>query len=144
MVTFLHKKAQSSMEILILMGFLTFIIIGILSIGYFYSSTINDRIKSSQLNNFANKITSTAETVFYAGSPSKLTIFVYLPEGVGNIQIIENNIVVTYNLSTGKNVISFPSNVPISENISAEISSTSGIKNIIIVANESHAIVSQN
>jgi len=115
------------MEFLILMGFLTFV-----------------RIKSSQINNFANKITSTAEIVFYAGSPSKLTISAYLPEGIGDIQIIDDNIVITYNLSTGKNVISFSSNIPIIENASAEISSTSGIKNIIIVADENHAIISQN
>lgn len=141
---FLGKRAQSSMEFLILMGFLTFVIIGILSIGYFYSNTINDRIRSSQVNNFANKITSTAEIVFYAGEPSKLTIFTHLPEGVEDIQIVDNNIVITYNSATGKNVISFSSDVPISENISAEISSSSGIKNINIVANESHAIISQN
>ena len=64
------KRAQSSMELLILMGFLTFVIVGIMGVGYFYSNTINDRIKSNEINNFAIKITSTAETVFYSGEPS--------------------------------------------------------------------------
>ena len=139
-----NKKAQSSMEFLILMGFLTFIIIVILGIGYYYSSTINDRIKSSEINNFANKITSTAEVVFYAGSPSKLTISVHLPKGVGDIQIVDDSIVITYNLTSGKNVISFPSDVPIIEDVTAELSSTSGIKNIVIVADEDYAIISQS
>ena len=144
MVTLLNKKAQSSMEFLILMGFLTFVIIGILSVGYYYSNTINDRMKSSQINNFANKIISTAEIVFYAGEPFKLTISAYLPEGIEEIRIIDNDLIITYSLTTGRNVISFSSEVPMIENVSAELSSTSGIKNIIIIADANQAIVSQN
>lgn len=138
------KTAQSSMELLILMGFLTFVIIGILGIGYFYSNTINDRIKANQINNFATKITSTSETVFYSGEPSRATITAHLPRGVKDVEIIDNAIVITYRLETGENVIAYPSNVPILENPSAQITATSGIKNILIVANQTHAIISQN
>lgn len=137
-------RAQSSMEFLILMGFLTFVIIGILSIGYFYSNTINDRIKSNQVANFANKITSTAETVFYAGEPSKATISVHFPDGIEDVEIINNTIFITYHLASGQNKISFSSNVPIAENPSAQITSNSGIKNLVIVANSTHSIISQN
>lgn len=144
MVFFEHKKAQSSMEFLILMGFLTFVIIGILTIGYFYSGTINDNIKSGQISNFANKIISTSETVFYAGEPSKATISVHLPENVEDIEIVDNNIVITYRLTSGENKVSFSSNVPIAENISAELSSGSGLKNLIIIANLTHAVISQD
>lgn len=144
MVLFNNKRAQSSMEFLILMGFLTFVIIGILSIGYFYSGTINDRIKSSQIESFANKLTSTSETVFYAGEPSRATISVHLPEGVDDVEIIDNAIVITYHLTSGINKISFSSNVPTVENSLSKISSTSGIKSIIIVANSTHAVISQN
>ena len=144
MVLFNKKRAQSSMEFLILMGFLTFVIIGILGIGYFYSSTINDRIKSGQIESFANKITSTSETVFYAGKPSKATISVHLPESVEEIEFINNTIIITYHLTTGENKISFSSSVPISENPASQISSNSGIKNIVITANSTHSIISQN
>jgi hypothetical protein len=139
-----QKKAQSSMELLILMGFLTFVIISILSIGYFYSNTINDRLKSNQIANFANKITYTSETVFYAGAPSKSTISAHLPDSVQTIQIIDNALIITYTLATGQNTAAYPSNVPISQNPSAPITTTSGIKNILIQANETHAIISQN
>lgn len=144
MVFFEYKKAQSSMEFLILMGFLTFTIIGILAIGYFYSGTINDNIRSDQINNFANKIISTSETVFYAGEPSKATISVHLPENVEDIEIIDNNIVITYRLTSGENKASFSSNVPIAENLSAEISSNSGLKNLVVIANLTHAVISQD
>jgi len=138
------KRAQASMELLILMGFLTFVIIGILGIGYFYSNTINDRIKSNQINNFAVKITSASETVFYAGEPSKSTISAHLPENVQDIEIIENTIYITYNVATGQNKIAFQSNVPIIENPSAQLTTSSGLKNIVVVANQTHAIISQN
>ncbi|MCK5449918.1 hypothetical protein KAI32_03560 [Candidatus Pacearchaeota archaeon] len=143
MVSFKSKKAQSSMEFLILISFLTFVIIGILGIGYFYSGTINDRIKSSQIDSFANKIISTSETVFYAGEPSKATISARLPDGIQDIEIIDNAVVITYYLTTGQNKISFSSNVPIAENPTTNLSSSSGIKNLIIVANSTHAVISQ-
>lgn len=144
MVLFNKKRAQSSMEFLILTGFLTFVIIGILGIGYFYSGTINDRIKSGQIASFANKITSTSETVFYAGEPSKATISAHLPEGVEEIEFINNTIIITYHLTSGENKIGFSSSVPISENPASQISSNSGIKNIVIVANSTHSVISQN
>lgn len=132
------------MEFLILMSFLTFIIISTLGIGYFYSNTINDRIKASQVTNFANKIIATSETVFYAGEPSKATISVHFPENVQDIEIMNNTIIITYNLASGTNKIAFPSNVPIVEELGAEISPSSGIKNIVIVANSTHSVISQN
>ncbi len=126
------------------MGFLTFVIIGILGIGYMYSGQINDRIKSNQINNFATKLISTSESVFYAGKPSKSTISTYLPENVKDIEIINNTIIISYNLETGLNKAAYPSNVPIIENPSSRITTNSGIKNIMIIANRTHAIISQN
>jgi len=132
------------MEFLILMGFLTFIIIGVLGIGYFYSETINDRIKATQISNFANKIAITAETVFYSGEPSKATISVHLPEGVDDIEIIDDMIVITYHLATGENIISFSSNVPLAETPTEEITTYSGLKTLTITANQTHAVIAQN
>lgn len=139
----MKKKAQASMEMLILMGFLTFVIVGILGIGYFYSSTINDRIKSSQVGNFANKIISTSESVFYAGEPSKSTISVNLPDSIQDIGIEQDALVIEFTLSSGTNILAFPSSVPIVESISSPITTSSGIKNIEISANQTHAIISQ-
>lgn len=144
MVPFNYKRGQSSMEFLILMSFLTFVIIGILTIGYLYSNTINDRMKSNQINNFANKIISTSEAVFYAGEPSRATISVHIPEGVNDIEIIDNAIVITYQLATGQNKVAFSGNVPIAEDPTAKLSSDQGIKNIVVIANLTHAAIAQN
>ena len=139
-----NKTAQSSMEFLILMGFLTFVIIGILGIGYFYSGTINDRIKSTQISNFVNKIVSTSEIVFYSGEPSKATISVHLPEGISDIEIINDTIIITYHLMSGQNKVSFSSKVPIIEIPAKEITASSGLKILVITANQTHALIEEN
>ena len=139
-----NKKAQSSMEFLILMGFLTFVIMIIIGTGFHYSTTINDRIKSTETTNYANKITSTAEMVFYSGEPSKATISAHLPESVNDLQIIEDSVVINYTLTSGYNLIAYKSMVPMVEDPSNPLSTTSGIKSISITANETHAIVSEN
>jgi len=139
----INKLSQVSVEYLVLAGFLTFIIIGILGAGLYYSSTLTDRIKSSDASNYANKIISTSESVFYAGEPSKATITAYLPENVKDIEIIEDNIVITIGVSTGTTRTAFKSKVPILENPSSLLSNSQGIKKIIITTNSTNVIISQ-
>ena len=143
MALFNNKRAQVSLELLILMGFLTFVIIGILGVGYYYSSTVNDRIKSTQVSNFAGKIISTSETVFYSGDPSKATITTYLPDGINSITIDENSLIITYKLASGRNVAAYPSSVPIAEIGTGNLTTSSGIKKIVIVAESTKAVISQ-
>jgi uncharacterized protein (UPF0333 family) len=135
------KRGQSSMEYLVLMGFLAFVIVGIVGVGFYYSTTINDRIKSSQVANFANKITSTSDMVFYSGEPSKSTITVYLPDGVAELRIINNSLIISHWSSSGLNVIAYTSKVLMIEDQAYELTPFSGLKSIEIVANETHAII---
>jgi hypothetical protein len=113
----LNRKAQVGMEYLILMGFLTVVITTILGIGLYYSTTAEDSIRSSQIYNFGNKITGVAESVYYAGYPSKATINPFLPEGVTNITNITTgtvyDLMINITLPTGNNTMSFRSQVPI-------------------------------
>ena len=131
-------KGQISVEYLVIVGFITFIVIGILGIGLVYSESIKDRIKISQMSNYANKVISTSESVFYSGEPSKSTISVYLPEGIKEIEIIENNLIISIQTSSGITKTSFSSNVP----ISGTLSTSFGIKKIQIVAEEDMAVIS--
>ena len=126
------KKAQISIEYIIIVGFVTFILIGILSLALIYSGSIKDRIKLVQVNNFANKVLSTAETVFYHGEPSKATISVYLPEGVSNITVIGNTLYIETQTSAGIEKNGFVSKVPITGNITT----SPGIKRLEFTAEE--------
>lgn len=122
----IKSKSQISFEYLIIMGFVTFVIIGILGIALFYSGGIKDRIKITQMTDCANKIISTAESVFYSGYPSRATINCYLPEGIQNITIDGNELVFKLQTSTGKPITSFTSNVQLYGSIMA----TPGLKKI--------------
>lgn len=133
------KKAQAGIEYLIVVGFVTFIVIGILGIAFFYSNSVRDKIKTTQLSNFANKLISTCESVFYAGEPSKATITAYLPENVDSIEILDNELIFTYQTSTGVNKISFSSNVP----ISGTLGSSSGLRRIQVLAQQNQVVISQ-
>lgn len=134
------KFAQVSIEYLIVVGFVTFVIITILGIAFFYSGAIKDRIKTTQINNFANKIISTSESIFYYGKPSKATISVYLPDNVKDINITDNNLYITFQTSSGPNKIAFSSKVP----ISGTLSSGQGLKKIQIEAQDNYVNISMS
>lgn len=135
----MEKRGQISFEYMILVGFVTFIIISTLALAYIYSGSIKDQIKDSQINNYAKKIVATAEKVFYQGEPSKATISVYLPDGVEDVSIYQNNIFVTLQTSSGTEKISFSSDVP----IEGTLLSGMGIKKIEIKAEEDAVVISQ-
>jgi hypothetical protein len=124
------------------MGFVTFVIIAVLAIALFYSGGIRDRIKVTQMANCANKIISTAESVFYSGYPSKATITCYLPEGIQNIFIdtsdYKSDLVFMLQSSTGKTTTSFASNVELKEKVPGVLADLAapGSKKIVLEAME--------
>ena len=132
------KKSQVSIEYLIIVGFVTFVLLSILAVAFLYSGTIKDQIKITQLTNFANKVTSSAEAVFYSGKPSKTTITTYLPEGILSASIVENSLLFSIQTSSGVNIISFSSNVP----ITGTLSSTMGIKKVKLEAKQDYVLIS--
>lgn len=129
------RNAQVSMEYLVIMGFVTLAITINLGIAFIYSANIQDKIKLTQIENFGNKIISSAESIFYYGEPSKSTISAYLPKEVKEIIISDNELFLTIQLSSGLNKLSFPSDVPISGNISI----VSGVQKIEIIADNEKA-----
>ncbi|MBR9706509.1 hypothetical protein GOV14_05720 [Candidatus Pacearchaeota archaeon] len=135
------------MEYLILVGFLTIIITGILGIGLYYSTTSGDQLKETQIHNFGNKVVGASRTVFYAGEPSKATIYPFLPEGISGIDAVYYNglyyLLINITASSGEQKLSFKSDVPIMIDSSNPITIASGVKMIIIEADASHAVISQ-
>jgi hypothetical protein len=137
-----RKKSQASIEYLMIVSFVTFSVIMIMTIALLYSSSIKDRIKATQVNNFANKIIATSESVFYSGEPAKATITCYLPESVRDIEITQNNIFITFSTSSGENKIGFQSDVPISEGANI-LSNTQGMKRIEVKAEAAGVVINQ-
>ena len=133
------KRGQISIEYLIIVGFIIFLIIGILGVSLFYSSLIKDNIRMNYLRSFANKIISSAESVFYAGEPSLITITAYLPSGVQGMYIGGNQILVNISTAGGVTRIFFSSNVP----ISGSISNSEGVKKIKVLAGKNEVNITE-
>ena len=126
-----NYKGQISTEALIIIGFILLLVISLLGVAFLYIRGINDRITGNQLNNYAEKIISASEDVYYSGEPSKVTMNVFTPEGIESIEILENNlIVINISLNSGNSLLSFKSDV----NLEGNLSSHSGVKKIQIEA----------
>lgn len=134
-----NKKTQISVEYLVLLGFLVFIIISILGIAFFYAGNIRTGVSVNQISAFADKVITTSENVYYAGEPSRATITVYLPEGVNDIEIINNDLVFTFQTDSGINKMAFGSNVP----IDGEFDTSSGAHNLLVEALEDKVNITQ-
>jgi len=132
------KKAQISMEYMMIVGFLTFVLIGVLGVALYNSNSLRDMIQSRQVGSFGNKIISASESAFYSGKPSKITIVVNIPEGISDVNISEDTLFITYQASSGINLVSFPSNVP----ITGDVSSVSGIRKIQLEAQLNSVVIS--
>lgn len=88
-------KAQSSMEFLLVTVFAFILLAGILIIAYAQSSSFSTDITSAQVQKVGMQLTDAANTVYYAGPPTKKTMTVYIPEHVTNISIGGSSVLFT-------------------------------------------------
>lgn len=138
-MNFNKKRAQISIEYLIVIGFVVFLIITMIGVAFVYSSNIQDKLRSNQLDYFANKVISSSETVYYSGPPSKLTVKAYLPSGITGISISGNQILFNFTTNTGLNKISYKSDVP----LTGSLSINEGVKRIVISAQTGNVLISE-
>jgi len=133
------RKAQIGTEYLILVSFIVFLVITFAGISLLYSVKIRDTIKFSQLEKFSDKIISSAESVFFSGEPSKVTITVYLPEGVQSIVISGKDMIYDIETNSGVSKIAYSGNVI----MEGTISSNQGIKRLEIASSSDKVIISE-
>ena len=130
------KRGQISVEYLIVVGFVVFLVLGVLGVAFYYSSALRDSIKFYQLKGYVDKTLSSAESVFFAGEPSKSTFTAYLPDGVNNVYVLEENgehsLVVDISTSSGNALIAYPSNVPLA--LEGALNLNAGVKRIEVIA----------
>jgi len=133
------KNGQASVEYMIIVGFVTFAVVTILALSFFYVGLTRDRIRLNQVESFAAQFINSAESVFFLGEPSQTVASLYLPEGVESIQIdsVTNSLIVTTRTSTGINKRSFSSRVPIQGSVSA----TEGVKKLSFKAKADYVLV---
>ena len=132
------RRGQTSIEYLIILGFVTFAIIGIILVAYVYSGIISDRLTLNQVDNAANKIISSSESLFYAGEPSTAYISVTLPAHVQNVTIYNYSLYIQTATSAGLVSREYASNVM----LQGSISSSEGLRRIKLVANPDRVVIS--
>ncbi len=133
------KLGQISIEYLIIVGFISFIVLVVVGLALYYSSTIRDSIGSNEVSDYASKIVSAAESVYYSGEPSKLTVSAYLPQETREVEILDNTLVVSYTTRAGTAKIGVVSRVP----INGVLTSYPGIHKISVVAQADGVEVSE-
>jgi uncharacterized protein (UPF0333 family) len=132
------KRGQISTEYMLVISFVIFIVLTALGIAFSYSSEIGDVIKLNQIESFSQKVVSQAESVYYAGEPSRTSVKAYLPDGINEIRILDYYIVFNVSTSSGNTETAFKSNV----NITGSIRTNSGLRVIYLNATSNGVIVS--
>jgi len=145
------RKAQASMEYLLVAGMITLVILPSVYIFYSYSQKSNEEIAQGMVNRFGTQIVDAAEEIYYLGGPSKTTLDLTMPKGVRNMEIWCNQEIVFF-LADGSE-IAFKSRVNITTNITADDASgrscynftkedySPGLKNVIVEANGDNVLI---
>jgi hypothetical protein len=132
------RKAQISMEYLVIVGFVAAITLPMILIFTTHSTEINEHIIANQADHIATKIVDAAESVYYLGENSKVTFTVHMPQKVDSITIGNNEVVFFVKKLVGiDEVVKY---CPVT--INGSISSQQGIYDIVIESKGDYVWVS--
>lgn len=122
------RKAQVSMEYLVIVGFVAVIVIPMIIIFYTYADRTEDEVISNQVNKIGLKIGDAAEAVYYLGEPSRTRIRAYFPKNINNISIGNNEVTFIVHTKDGVDHIVIYTTVP----VQGDMDTHSGYHNINI------------
>lgn len=111
------RRAQSGIEYLILVSFVSFVIIALMGLAYTLLSSSEDQLRLRQAELFCESVVSVSESVFFSGVPTKSREELYLPAGVTSLNLTSEGLILEMDLSTGTLVRLFSSDVPLSGTI---------------------------
>ncbi|MEM4260561.1 MAG: hypothetical protein QXG00_04960 [Candidatus Woesearchaeota archaeon] len=108
------KKAQISVEYLLVLGLTLALLIGVSYIFFQYSKVSSEKILKSEVNAIGNKIKTTAELVYSLGEGSMIKLEIKFPNELVSIDIIgRSEIMITTEFSNGRSESVFFSDIPI-------------------------------
>ena len=82
-----RKRSQISVEYMVIIGFVTLITIPLILIYHSFVQDSSDQITSTQVQQIAQKIADTAESVYYIGEPSQTTLNINMPDMVTGVNL---------------------------------------------------------
>ena len=125
-----NGKAQLSMEYMAVMGFVLLLTLPLTIIFFEQSTSARDQVNAQKAGQIIREITDTSEQVYYLGEPTAKTIKVSMPDNVKKISIINTEIAITIETSSGDSDVIGVSAV----NLTGNLSTASGIHQIKIQA----------
>lgn len=134
------RNGQISIEYLIILGFVTFLVMSVLALSVVYMDSVRDTIKFRQVETYATKIVSAAESVYYAGQPSKVSVQAYVPASVSAIEVLREGLLISVAASSGEAKMLFSSRVPLNAS-SGTLPVSEGLKSIELTATSDSVVV---
>jgi|TARA_B100000315_G_scaffold51441_1_gene45914 hypothetical protein len=129
-------KGQSALEYLMIIAIALGIIVPTAYLFFRYSSESNVEIVDSQITRIGRNIIDAAESVYFSGEGSKITLEINMPKEVSAISILEGRELVfkidSQISATGETETVFFSSVPIRGDLSSLAGS--GLKKVRIIA----------
>jgi hypothetical protein len=124
-------KAQTAIEYYTIVGIGLIILLPLSVYVYGLLNNYGDDTKLSLARDAVNKLGESADWVFSQGPPAKLTLEVYIPEGVQNTDLNNNMILLQVKTSSGVTDIYYTTICPLIGSIPTE----SGHHTFSIIAN---------
>lgn len=125
------RSGQASFEAIAVLSLLFVILLPVIVVLYTYTGRMGNQMRDTQLDVIGNDILSAAETTYYLGPPSRLTIEETFPAGIESL-IIQGRTELVFNVA-GAGEIVFLSDVPLEGSFSEEHFSA-GDKSILLEA----------
>src|SRR3989338_9153645 len=86
----MEAKAQVAMEYMLVLALILIVIVPATYVFYTYSQSSVRQIDEAQLTRFGQDIITTAENVYYLGSPSAIVVEGQMPSNVRDIKVISD------------------------------------------------------
>ena len=121
------------MEYLLVMAFVFVLLVGILILAYQQSAAFSNDVSAAQVQKIGTELVDAANTVYYAGPPTKKTVRLYFPENIKNITISGQTILFTMQGRNGP----YEYAISASTNMTGTLQPFNGLHVISIEAQES-------
>lgn len=110
-----------------------------LVVSYYYINSSKRRIGDTQLEALGQSIVGSAESIFYEGQPSQITITIYVPDNVDFIEVTDYAIVINSTTDAGTSSRAFISDVLLDSD--SGILATEGTHKLLIKASSDRVYI---
>ena len=134
------KKAQISMEYMMIIGFATLMAIPLIIIYYNYSSDATESVGQGQALQIARLIADSSESVYFLGSPSQTTLKLNFPDNIYSTNLSNKEVLFRMKTKKGTQDIVQISSV----NMSGTLPITAGLHIVTVQAQDGYVLVTSN